>query len=117
MRQTFSISKLLHFFLGKIPGSLCDTITGVGLAEPEDLVLKLFPNPTGGEFTISFPAQQGSGLLQLFDVVGNMVKEELVSPWSQYKQIEITGLPDGIYFCKIKWDEVEGRVKVVKVTK
>ncbi|MBL0073845.1 MAG: T9SS type A sorting domain-containing protein [Bacteroidetes bacterium] len=66
---------------------------------------------------MSFPVQQGSGLLQLFDVVGNKVKEEVISPWSQYKQIEIPGLPDGIYFCKIKWDEVEGRVKVVKVTK
>ncbi|MBK7390335.1 MAG: T9SS type A sorting domain-containing protein [Bacteroidetes bacterium] len=106
-----------NFFLGKIPGSPCDTITGVGIAEPEDLVMKLFPNPTNGLFTISFPVQQGSGLLQMFDVVGNKVKEEVISPWSQYKQIEITGLPDGIYFCKIKWDEVEGRVKVVKVTK
>ena len=51
----------------------------------------------------------------MFDVVGNKVKEEVISPWSQYKQIDITGLPDGIYFCKIKWDKIEGRVKVVKV--
>lgn len=106
-----------NFFLGKIPGSPCDTITGVGLAESEELVLKLFPNPTSGEFTIGFPVQQGSGLLQLFDVVGNKVKEEVISPWSQYKQIDITGLPDGIYFCKINRDKVEGSVKVVKVTK
>ncbi|MBK8416825.1 MAG: T9SS type A sorting domain-containing protein [Bacteroidetes bacterium] len=45
-------------------------------------MLKLFPNPTTGEFTISFPVQQDPGLLQLFDVVGNKVKEEVISPES-----------------------------------
>ena len=103
-----------NYFLGKIPGSPCDTITGVGIGELSEVFLKTYPNPTSGVFTLQFNVQNAPGELEIYDVLGNSVIKDYISPWSQFKQVDITVLPSGIYFVKFKWRNGEAGVKVVK---
>ncbi|MBL0074330.1 MAG: T9SS type A sorting domain-containing protein [Bacteroidetes bacterium] len=63
-------------------------------------MMKLFPNPTNGLFTISFPVQQGSGLLQLFDVVGNKVKRKVISPGINTNRLKLPVYPMVFIFAR-----------------
>ncbi len=103
-----------NYFLGKIPGSPCDTVVDVGLGPlPPEGGVGVFPNPTSGVFTLSYPAKDKAGLLELYDVNGRQVHREEIAPWSQFKRVESAPLSKGIYFCRLRWGSVEGSIKVL----
>lgn len=104
-----------NYFLGADSGSVCDTIvTTVNVFEPTEIKIKTFPNPNNGIFTLGFPAQKEQGVLEIYDVLGNLILKENVAQWSQYKRINISGANTGIYLCKISWGERSANVKVMK---
>jgi hypothetical protein len=55
-----------------------------------------------------------AGALELYDVLGNSVMRDYFAPWSQFKKVNISALPDGIYFCKLKWETAAGSIKIIK---
>jgi len=63
---------------------------------------------------VQFDVQLVSGELEIYDVMGNLVLKDYIAQWSQFKRADITQLADGIYFCKLKWRNVGGNVKVIK---
>jgi hypothetical protein len=75
----------------------------VGLDEPPDIVLKVFPNPSNGVFTLSFPVQSEAGVVEIFDVNGRLVFKEGVAQWSQFKRVDVSLLPNGVYMCRMRW--------------
>ncbi len=106
-----------NYFLGREIGSLCDTITNwFALAEhpPNKEQIKVLSNPNNGYFSLWFNVHEKQGLLQVYDVNGNLVFKDEVAQWSQYKQVDITKHSTGIYFCKMSWGESVGSVKVLK---
>lgn len=105
-----------NYFLGCDTTSACPCLTGMPhLNPPRGGGLNASPNPSNGVFTLQFPAESTSGELEVYNVMGNLVMKEYVAAWSQFKQVDISQLPSGIYLCKIKWDNgVRGSVKVVK---
>ncbi|MBK6643061.1 MAG: T9SS type A sorting domain-containing protein [Bacteroidetes bacterium] len=95
-------------------GSPCDTLTSLATELIINPKLNVFPNPNNGYFTLGFNAQKEVGILEIFDAMGRMVYGEKVAQWSQYKKVDITNLPAGIYYCRINWEEDVASVKIVK---
>jgi hypothetical protein len=73
-----------------------------------------FPNPTSNLITLQFPVFDHEGKLEVYDVVGKVVYKEIVSAWSQYKDIELSAIGYGIYYCRMLWGNSEGIIKIVK---
>ena len=104
-----------NYFLGADSGSVCDTIvTTVDVFEPPEIQIKTFPNPSNGIFTLGFPTQNEQGVLEIYDVLGNLILKENVAQWSQYKRVNIFEVSTGIYLCKISWGEKNANVKILK---
>lgn len=106
-----------NYFLGRDTGSVCDTIT-VWMGEqnhpPPETKIKVMSNPNNGRFTLWFTVHDKPGWVEVYDVNGNVVFKEGVAQWSQYKQVDIRRQPNGIYFCKMQWQQWESSVKVIK---
>lgn len=103
-----------NYFLGALTGSPCDTLTSLSNDLFINSKLNVFPNPNNGYFTLGFNAQKEVGILEIFDAMGRMVYEDKVAQWSQYKKVDITSMPMGIYFCRIKWEAKVAGVKILK---
>ncbi|MBK7854421.1 MAG: T9SS type A sorting domain-containing protein [Bacteroidetes bacterium] len=103
-----------NYFLG------CDTTLGCGCLTglEDELTLKISatatPNPTNNITTFHFPVQKIKGSLWVYDLLGNMVMEESITQWSQYKQVNFSLLPSGIYMCKLRWNKLETSIKILK---
>ena len=80
----------------------------VGVAEPVQSTLKLWPNPTSGRFTI---ATEEAASVEVRDVQGRCVAKFTLEPGTH--QMDISNLTEGVYFIK----EENGAVKKVLLTK
>ncbi len=103
-----------NYFLGALVGSPCDTLTSLASELAIDKQLNAFPNPNNGLFTLGFNAQKEVGVLEIFDAMGRRVYSDKVAQWSQYKKVDVTAMPMGIYYCRIKWGAKVAGVKILK---
>ncbi|MBS1764794.1 MAG: T9SS type A sorting domain-containing protein [Bacteroidetes bacterium] len=105
-----------NYFLGcdSTLGCLCASTVNLNDPHPPEGSLKAMPNPTDGVFTLQFNVMSISGELEIYDVMGRLVYKDYVSAWSQFKKVDISNMPKGIYFCKIIRKEKSESVKVVK---
>jgi uncharacterized repeat protein (TIGR01451 family) len=58
----------------------------------------IYPNPTGGFITISIPANCNAEKISIDDITGRIIKG---IPITQTKNIDLSGLPGGIYYINI----------------
>lgn len=72
------------------------------------------PNPTTGNFTLQFNTQPTTGIVQLYNINSKLVLQQNIAPYSQYKHLNITNLPQGIYLCKLKWGISTASIKIIK---
>jgi type IX secretion system substrate protein len=91
-----------NYYLG------CDTTGGcscyVGINEPSkhNFNFNLFPNPTNGNFNISYLLPQNkNGKLEIFDVTGKCIYKMNLPQWSTLQQINLPTLSEGLYQCVI----------------
>lgn len=71
--------------------------------------LKLYPNPSNGDFIITFEnIIQANSMLEIFDVNGKMVFSHKIN--NQQEQINANSLGSGLYFLKI----INGETNVFK---
>jgi hypothetical protein len=113
-----NISILPHYpnyWLGALTGSPCDTLVGVGVNNPEEIKISVAPNPVKDFFTLSFPVQDHEGTLEVINAFGETVIQTSVSPWSQFKKLNLGNFPSGLYFCRINWKEKQAVVRVMKI--
>ncbi len=103
-----------NYFLSNIPGSSCDTIINLGINESEEIKIKVWPNPVIDFCTFSFPSQSNMGKLEISDCMGKVVFVEDIAAWSQFKQVDISMLKQGMYLCKISWNKYLANIKYVK---
>jgi len=103
-----------NYFLGCDTTLGCGCLTGIEDAIPIEITARASPNPTKGLSTLQFPVQKTSGSLTVYNLLGKIVFEDYIAAWSQFKQMDVSKLPDGIYLCKLKWNNAETSVKVIK---
>jgi hypothetical protein len=68
---------------------------------PQDIavLLKIVSNPAGNVLTIELTGIAGKQQVQVFNEIGTLVKEiEIIG----IKQINISDLPNGLYFTRLK---------------
>lgn len=76
--------------------------------------LRIFPNPTGGTVAIHCESAPLSSIT-IFDTRGKFVRQVAINNGSTTVQVDLSGLPDQLYFLKIVMDGRETVVrKVVK---
>ena len=82
------LKEIHKFFVGNGGGN-------VGVAEPEQNTLKLWPNPNSGCFTIEVESATN---IEVMDVQGRSVAKHNLKPGTN--QIKLGSLPEGLYFIK-----------------
>lgn len=103
-----------NYFLGCDTASNCTCMTtGVqNLIKTNNL--KVLSIPTKGPLTIQFNDQTLPGEMEIYDILGNLVPKENISPWSQLMKIETGNLTVGIYFLKMQWGSIQTSLKIIK---
>lgn len=104
-----------NYTLGPDVGCPCDTLnlTVKQIDVNKSLGLKVFPNPTDELFTISYEAlRENLGSLYIYDVVGNEVHRQYLSPWSNKQHIDVSKLPPGVFGVRVF---INGRTESLKI--
>ena len=81
-----------------------------GLAESQELMASVMPNPTNGKITVSTNLSIGN--VAVFDIVGKQVASSVIVDGQA--EIDLSGYANGVYFVKIA---DESSVKTVKIVK
>jgi hypothetical protein len=111
--NNFTIPSSINLALYQQPGSPCDTL-GVGLSKLiiKNEELKIAPNPSDGRFIVEFTPQRVSGMLYVYDVSGNQVYSEYVSPFSSIKNLDLSvKLTSGMYGVRLTWGGIAGQAR------
>ncbi|MBV6454643.1 MAG: hypothetical protein FNNCIFGK_01907 [Bacteroidia bacterium] len=91
-----------NYYLGRLVGSPCDTLTGIYDLAAHDFRFSISPNPNNGNFRIMYLLPQNkSGTLQIFDITGKEIYHQNVPPWSTLQYISLPKIADGVYQCTI----------------
>jgi hypothetical protein len=104
-----------NYSLGPLPGSPCDTLgLTVGKLQLKALEINIGPNPNKGNFYINFTEQKIIGVLEIYDLNGQLLHSEYVAPWSNTKQVNLQHkLSNGMYALRLTFGEQTGVVKFV----
>jgi hypothetical protein len=91
-----------NYYLGRLFGSACDTLTGINEPLEHDFKFKIFPNPNNGNFKIMYLLPQNkTGKLEIFDVNGRVVYSQNLPQWSTMQFISLPKIANGIYNCVV----------------
>lgn len=93
------------------------------LTSREELVvkpasIKVFPNPTYGQFTLAYTGQtNGSAQLAVFDLAGRKVKAMALGHWVSGEQthtIDLTEIPAGMYLLRLSVGNESYQQRLIK---
>ncbi len=94
-----------NYYLGRLQGSPCDTLSWVGVEENalHDFKIGLSPNPSTGSFKIIYllPSNE-SGELLIYNLMGQIIYRQTLPEWTTLQNIQLPNVPSGIYQCTIK---------------
>lgn len=76
----------------------CHQITEVSIAENQDLIFEVYPNPTKGEITINL--NSANSIIYIVDINGKTIKTLRVQ--KSQTVIDLSEFENGIYFIKVK---------------
>ena len=77
-------------------------------------LIDIGPNPNNGNFYVNFTEQKTSGLIEIYDLNGQLMHSEYVAPWSNTKQVYLQHqMSNGMYALKLTFGEQTGVVKFV----
>ncbi len=96
-----------NYHLGAVEGSVCDSL-GLSALTPgpsprERGGVRASPNPTTGQFTLSYPAHAREGWLLVRNLAGQLVLRERLPQWSTIHEVELQGHAAGMYQCSLRW--------------
>ncbi len=105
-----------NYYLGRLVGSPCDTLTGIHDLAAHDFRFSVSPNPNNGIFRIMYLLPQNkSGTLQIFDITGKEIYHQTLPPWSTLQYISLPKIADGVYQCTITSNTQRVNKKLVVV--
>jgi len=73
----------------------------------------LFPNPNKGNFVLNYKGQNVLDKIQIFDLTGKIVFEELLSGFSEQKDITLYNAQSGIYLVKVISDKATTTKRII----
>lgn len=81
------------------------TNVAVGIKDETSLekVLVIYPNPNAGVFRISFQDKAKNLSVEIYDILGQLVQEVIYQ--TEEERIDVSHLPNGIYFLHIQTSE------------
>jgi Zn-dependent metalloprotease len=82
------------------------------LAQNSDLEISVFPNPSNGIFTFSFPSKSKYQLLQLYNANGQLI-DEIFLDESEFT-LDLRTMSDGVYFYRLENSENVNFGKLIK---
>jgi hypothetical protein len=85
--------------------------TGISVSSPYPSI-NLYPNPAKDKITISLPLLNGNTLLTIFNVSGEKVMERQLTDTET--QLDISALPQGVYFVR---EQDEKTIQIDKLVK
>ena len=96
-----------NYRLGALPGSPCDTLTGLNETARalKEKILKVFPNPAGNMVTVDYGFtdwSKGDVRLTISDELGRVVYEQSLPKYSGFQNINVSTLAAGTYFVYLK---------------
>ncbi len=90
-----------------------DVHTCIGITEPAQNGIQLWPNPAYDMLNIALPAATHLPVqLTLSDLTGRVLLSQEIS--QPHAVIRLSGLPNGIYFCRLASKEINVTAKIVK---
>ncbi len=115
--NTNSLPNHPNYHLGPVDGSVCDSLginAGLtpGPSPGERGGMQVFPNPSSGTFTLSYPAQALVGELEVRDLWGRLVLRERLPQWSQLHRVALHEAA-GLYQCRLTWGAQSAAVRVM----
>jgi hypothetical protein len=104
-----------NYGLGQLSGSPCDTLgLTVGKLQLKAPAINIGSNPNNGNFYVNFTEQKTSGVLEVYDLNGQLMHSEYVAPWSNTKQLNLQHkLSNGMYALRLSFGEQMSVVKFV----
>jgi hypothetical protein len=96
----FMVPNTPEYRLGPVDGSLCDSL---GLSSAKSVAVKPFgtvqPNPTTGSVVVRYgQSVSAPGLLRLYDITQRMVLQQRVPTGAEITPLDLSDLPNGVYF-------------------
>ncbi len=85
--------------------------TGVTTIEKPNNIL-IYPNPTSGEFTIALSAALPATQVKVFDVLGKMVFNKIIT--SERFQVDLSAVQPGMYIVEVIDKNTVSRIKLEK---
>jgi len=91
-----------NYYLGRLVGSPCDTLTNINDLAEHDFKFSISPNPSNGTFKIMYLLPQNNkGTFEVFDITGKKVFSYSLPPWSTLQNFDLSFLGNGVYHCSI----------------
>ncbi|MBS1922978.1 MAG: T9SS type A sorting domain-containing protein [Bacteroidetes bacterium] len=91
-----------NYYLDRLIGSPCDTLTSINDLKEHDFHFSIAPNPSNGSFKIMYLLPQNcKGTFEVFDITGKKVFSYNLPPWSTMQYISLPKIASGIYQCVI----------------
>jgi hypothetical protein len=81
--------------------------TGI-VSSNDDQSIKVYPNPTNGEFTIDLGSYSGTVQTELFDISGRSLTK------GSQEKMTLTNYPDGLYFLRVILDNKTEEIRLIK---
>ncbi len=82
--------------------------------EPQEALLKVYPNPATDQLTLQLPEVAGPVQVQLFDPLGRLHYQAVLRGTDGKRVVNLAGLPAGLYVVRA---ESGGKIHRVKVRK
>lgn len=96
-----------QYSINELPFSIYYTVGTENISEPEDMDLKIFPNPVDEHISISFlPAKEWKNnyRIEIYNVKGEIIlsyNEEILQLGEQFLKLDLSSLTKGMYVIRL----------------
>jgi type IX secretion system substrate protein len=96
-----AVPNMPNYELGKLVGSVCDTLVGLDESLGKEFGFSIYPNPNNGDFSISFSQNFTEPIeIMITDAIGKTLYKNSISIPSSSFQLNLN-LKSGIYYCSV----------------
>lgn len=79
----------------------CENTTGIDRVKNESAEVKVYPNPSDGQFTLLLSNVNSAYTIEIYNILGEKVYTETFPQSQNDKTINLKGQPNGVYFYRI----------------